>query len=101
MTGLCSKRLFYHNILFYISIYVTVQALIILGAIAAFSLLNTLAVIFGGAIAKWLPEYIVAASVAILFALFGAHALRINEEEDTDEVIKEKNGHGIFFTTFF
>ncbi|HBA66649.1 MAG TPA: UPF0016 domain-containing protein, partial [Methylococcaceae bacterium] len=32
---------------------------IILGAIAAFALLNTLAVIFGAAIAKWLPEYIV------------------------------------------
>ena len=74
---------------------------IILGAIAAFALLNTLAVIFGAAIAKWLPEYIVAASVAILFALFGAHALRTNEEEDTDEAIKEKSGHGIFFTTFF
>ena len=57
------------------------------------------AVIFGAAIAKWLPEYLVAASVAVLFALFGAHALRVNEE-DTDKVIKEKSGHGIFFMTF-
>lgn len=72
---------------------------IILGAVAAFALLNTLAVVFGAAIANWLPEYAVAATVATLFALFGIHALRANED-DPDEEIKEKSGHGIFFTTF-
>jgi putative Ca2+/H+ antiporter (TMEM165/GDT1 family) len=72
---------------------------VMLGAIAAFAFLNTLAVVFGVAIAAWLPEYIVAATVAFLFAAFGIHALRI-DEEDEDEEIKEKSGHGIFFTTF-
>jgi putative Ca2+/H+ antiporter (TMEM165/GDT1 family) len=72
---------------------------VMLGAIAAFAFLNTLAVVFGVAIAAWLPEYIVAATVAFLFAAFGIHALRI-EEEDEDEEVKEKSGHGIFFTTF-
>lgn len=72
---------------------------IMLGAIAAFAFLNTLAVVFGVAIASWLPEYIVAAIVAFLFAAFGIHSLRI-EEDDDDEEIKEKSGHGIFFTTF-
>ncbi len=72
---------------------------ILLGAIAAFALLNSLAVIFGVAIASWLPEYMVAAAVAILFAGFGIHSLRVDEEED-NEAIKEKSGHGIFFTTF-
>lgn len=72
---------------------------VMLGAIAAFAFLNTLAVIFGVAIAAWLPEYIVAATVAFLFAAFGIHALRI-EEEDENEEVKEKSGHGIFFTTF-
>lgn len=72
---------------------------VMLGALAAFSLLNTLAVVFGAAIASWLPEYVVSATVAILFALFGMHALRA-EEDDEDEEIEEKSGHGIFFTTF-
>ena len=72
---------------------------IMLGAIAAFAFLNTLAVVFGVAIASWLPEYIVAATVAFLFAAFGIHALHVNEENDNEEV-QEKSGHGIFFTTF-
>jgi putative Ca2+/H+ antiporter (TMEM165/GDT1 family) len=69
------------------------------GAIAAFALLNTLAVVFGAAIAKWLPDYLVAASVALLFAAFGVHAL-LNQDDEDDEEIAEKSGHGIFFTTF-
>lgn len=72
---------------------------VIWGAIAAFALLNTLAVIFGAAIAKWLPDYVVAGTVALLFAAFGLHAL-LNHEEDDDEEVVEKSGHGIFFTTF-
>ena len=72
---------------------------VILGAGLAFALLNSLAVIFGAAIARWLPEYIVALAVAILFAGFGIHALRIEEEEDGEE-IQEKSSHSIFMTTF-
>ncbi|MCX7093410.1 MAG: TMEM165/GDT1 family protein [Methylobacter sp.] len=72
---------------------------VLLGAVAAFAFLNTLAVVFGVAIASWLPEHLVAAIVAFLFAAFGIHSLRI-ESEDENEEIKEKSGHGIFFTTF-
>lgn len=72
---------------------------VMLGAIAAFALLNTLAVVFGVAIANWLPEYIIAATVAVLFTVFGIHALRV-EEPDGDEEVEEKSGHNIFFTTF-
>lgn len=72
---------------------------VLLGAVSAFAFLNTLAVVFGVAIASWLPEYIVAAIVALLFAAFGIHSLRVEEDND-DEEIKEKSGHGIFFTTF-
>lgn len=72
---------------------------ILLGAIAAFAFLNSLAVVFGIAIASWLPDYLVAAAVALLFAGFGIHALRV-VEENGDEEINEKSGHGIFFTTF-
>ncbi|MFZ2405767.1 MAG: TMEM165/GDT1 family protein [Methylobacter sp.] len=72
---------------------------VLLGAVSAFAFLNTLAVVFGIAIASWLPSYIVAAIVTFLFAAFGIHSLRV-EEEDDDEEVKEKSGHGIFFTTF-
>jgi putative Ca2+/H+ antiporter (TMEM165/GDT1 family) len=72
---------------------------VLLGAIAAFAFLNTLAVIFGVAIANWLPAHIVAGVVAFLFAAFGIHSLRIQIEDDNAEV-KEKSGRGIFFTTF-
>ncbi len=73
---------------------------VILGAIAAFALLNTLAVSFGLAIANWIPEYLVATVVTILFAVFGLHALLFNEEDDAEEQIQEKSGHNLFFTTF-
>lgn len=72
---------------------------ILLGAVAAFVLLNTFAVVFGVAIANWLPGYIVAAAVAVLFAVFGVHALRIKEDDDGTDV-KEISNHGIFLTTF-
>jgi Ca2+/H+ antiporter, TMEM165/GDT1 family len=72
---------------------------ILLGAVVAFGLLNTLAVVFGAAISNWLPRYTVAAAVALLFAVFGVHALRAGDD-DGDEEIEEKSGHGIFFTTF-
>ncbi len=72
---------------------------VILGAIAAFALLNTLAVVFGVAIASWLPDYVIAATVAVLFTVFGIHSLRVQEPDD-DEEIQEKSNHGIFFTTF-
>lgn len=73
---------------------------VLLGAIAAFALLNTLAVVFGAAIAQWLPNYVVAATVAVLFAAFGLHALLNRDDDDEDGEVVEKSGHGIFFTTF-
>jgi putative Ca2+/H+ antiporter (TMEM165/GDT1 family) len=72
---------------------------VLLGAIAAFAFLNTLAVVFGVVIADWLPETAVAGIVAFLFAAFGIHALRMQEEDDDGDV-QEKSGHSIFFTTF-
>jgi putative Ca2+/H+ antiporter (TMEM165/GDT1 family) len=70
-----------------------------LGAIAAFAVLNLLAVLFGAAAAAWLPGWLVALAVAILFAIFGIGALRYREEDEDGE-IEEKPGHGIFATTF-
>ncbi len=72
---------------------------VIFGAIAAFTLLNTLAVVFGSVISTWIPEYIVALAVAVLFAVFGLFSLFGHEEDEDDEII-EKSGHSIFLTTF-
>ena len=72
---------------------------VILGAISAFAILNLLAVLFGAAVAAWLPAWVVTLAVAVLFAIFGLSALRY-QEDDADEVIEEKPGHGIFATTF-
>jgi len=70
---------------------------VLFGAIIAFTLLNTLAVIFGIAIAGWLPSYIVSGTVALLFFFFGLHSLRLKEDE---EDVIEKSSHHLFFTTF-
>lgn len=72
---------------------------VVLGALSAFALLNALAVGFGTAIANWLPDYVIAGAVALLFVVFGVQALR-TQIEGPHEEFKEKSGHGIFFTTF-
>ena len=72
---------------------------VVIGAILAFAVLNLLAVLFGAAVSAWLPEWLVALAVAILFAGFGISALRYTEEGD-DEAVEEKPGHGIVATTF-
>ncbi|MFA5984861.1 MAG: TMEM165/GDT1 family protein [Methylococcaceae bacterium] len=72
---------------------------ILLGATLAFAFLNTLAVAFGLAIAEWLPKYIVASTVSVLFAGFGLNALFFNDYENTEN-IQEKTAHNAFFTTF-
>lgn len=72
---------------------------VLLGAIAAFAILDLLAVLFGAALAAWLPEWLIIAAVASLFAVFGISALRY-EEEAEDESIEEKAGHSVFASTF-
>jgi len=72
---------------------------VLAGAIAAFVVLNSLAVVFGAGLAHWVPERILAAAVAVLYAVFGILSLRA-QEEDGGEQIKERSGHGVFATTF-
>ena len=71
---------------------------VLLGASLAFIVLNVLAVLFGAAVASWVPESVMAGIVALLFAGFGFHAL-LNRDDDDAENVVEKPGHGIFFTT--
>jgi len=72
---------------------------VVIGAIAAFAILNLLAVLFGAAVAAWLPEWLVVIAVTVLFAGFGINALRYTDDDEDDEV-EEKPGHGIVATTF-
>jgi putative Ca2+/H+ antiporter (TMEM165/GDT1 family) len=72
---------------------------VVIGATAAFAVLNLLAVLFGAAVAAWLPEWLVTLAVAALFAGFGISALRYTEDGEHDKV-DEKPGHGIVATTF-
>ncbi len=69
------------------------------GAMTAFALLNLLAVLFGAAVAAWLPAWLIATSVGTLFLFFGIHNLRQGKEEDEEE-ITERPGHSVFATTF-
>ena len=72
---------------------------VMLGSALAFLFLNTLAVTFGVAIASWVPEAFISAIVAILFAIFGIHALRISEEQEGDLAVISSN-RNIFISTF-
>jgi len=71
---------------------------VLLGATMAFLILNVLAVVFGASVAAWVPERLMAAIVAVLFAVFGIHALLSQTDGESEDVV-EKPGHGIFFTT--
>ncbi len=71
---------------------------VLLGAAVAFSVLNVLAVLFGAAVATWVPEPVMAGIVAVIFAIFGIQSLR-SEADDGSEAVEEKPGHGIFVTT--
>jgi putative Ca2+/H+ antiporter (TMEM165/GDT1 family) len=68
------------------------------GALLAFVFLNGLAVTFGSVIAAWIPDYVIATIVTLLFAVFGFHALLT--EQDEDETVTQKNTHTVFFSTF-
>lgn len=71
---------------------------VLLGAVVAFLILNTLAVVFGAGIAAWVPERITAGVVALLFGVFGIHALLAENSAGADE-ISDLPGRSVFFTT--
>jgi len=72
---------------------------VMIGSALAFLVLNTLAVLFGAALANWIPEAMVYAVVTVMFLVFGIQALRVNEEPD-QECASPLSGHSIFLVTF-
>jgi Ca2+/H+ antiporter, TMEM165/GDT1 family len=71
---------------------------VLFGAIVAFALLNLVAVVFGAAVAHWLPQDVVVLIVGVLFLLFGIHAFRYTDDDD-DELPESRGAHGLFFST--
>ena len=61
---------------------------IIVGAIAAFAVLNILGVLFGASVAQWLPSWAVALAVAVLFLYFGWQSLRVEEDDEDEDDVK-------------
>ena len=72
---------------------------VLAGAAIAFALLNTLAVLFGAALAAWVPEWVVATAVALLFGAFGLHLLIRAGDDEGEETVEERPGHGVLLTT--
>ncbi len=73
--------------------------LVLFGAVAAFSLLNAVAVFFGAAVATWLPQSWVLGAMAIFFALIGFLFL-MQTSNDSDESEGKISGHSLFVTAF-
>lgn len=72
---------------------------VLAGTVAAFVLLNTLAVAFGAGLAHWIPQQLLAAAVALLFATYGILMLRATEANG-DDIANERSNHGIFLMAF-
>lgn len=71
---------------------------VLIGAVSAFAVLNLLAVLFGASVAAWLPAWVTAAAVAVLFAVFGWRAWR---DADTETVeVAEKRGRSVLLSAF-
>lgn len=75
---------------------------VLAGSILAFLFLNSIAVIFGSAIAGWIPELVIAIAVSALFLGFGLHALfaSADDEDISDDDIQIKSQRHILLSTF-
>lgn len=80
---------------------------VLAGSILAFLFLNSIAVIFGSAIAGWVPELVIAIAVSALFLGFGLHALFASADDDdisgkniSDDDIQIKSQRHILLSTF-
>jgi putative Ca2+/H+ antiporter (TMEM165/GDT1 family) len=72
---------------------------VLLGAMAAFALLNVVAVAAGKLLSDVLDPFWVAASAGALFIFFGLWALKAGDD-DGDEVVAQKSGNSILWLSF-
>jgi len=71
---------------------------VLLGAMAAFAVLNLLAVMFGAVVASWVPEFWLALIVAGLFGFFGVQSLLVNDDDLEDGDTGVRSSHSLFIT---
>lgn len=71
---------------------------VLIGAVLAFATLNLLAVLFGASVAAWVPEWVTATIVAVLFAVFGWRSWREADAETVE--VTEKSGRSVLLSTF-
>jgi len=71
---------------------------VLLGAVAAFAILNLLAVLFGAVVASWIPEFWLALIVAGLFGFFGIQSLLMKDDDSEDESTEVRSSHSLFIT---
>jgi putative Ca2+/H+ antiporter (TMEM165/GDT1 family) len=64
---------------------------VVIGAIAAFAILNLLAVLFGAAVAAWLPEWVVTAGRRRALRLFGISACASRKKRKTRRSRKNRD----------
>lgn len=74
---------------------------VLAGALAAFAVLNLLAVLFGAALAVWVPERVVAGVVAGLFGTFGLLAFLKRDEQDEDSAGAVARSHSSVLASTF
>ncbi len=70
---------------------------VLFGAVAAFSVLNLLAILFGAAVAAWIPAFWLALIVAGLFAFFGVQSLLFDDGDESEESLI-RTSHSLFIT---
>lgn len=72
---------------------------VIAGASLAFAGLNLAAVLFGAAVANWLPDTLIALLVGLLFLAFGLQALRDASRDTQLQAPAKLAARGIFLST--
>ncbi|WP_293648454.1 TMEM165/GDT1 family protein [Thiolapillus sp.] len=72
---------------------------VLAGAVLAFALLNLGAVLFGSALAKWLPPQWVTLAVGILFLAFGLHAIRSGNVDEEPLETETRSGRSLLLST--
>ncbi len=72
---------------------------VLVGAGFAFAVLNLLAVVFGAALAGWIPELWLTLIVALLFGFFGIQSLLMKEDDD-DDTVAQKSRQSLLLSAF-
>ena len=71
-----------------------------LGVLAAFLVLNLLAVLVGGALYRYVPEWVTLTAAGALFLFFAYRLWRDSDDDEDADGAEKPGGHGAFVTSF-